>query len=73
MGLKKMCKILTSGKRVNKSHGDLYVKSAEFEYWGQTNSVKWDVKVAEESVTKVGKEGYTELNSRSNLTVAEKV
>lgn len=61
-----MCNILTDGEEVNKSHGDLYVKLAESEDWGQTKSVKWRVMLAEESMTKAGEEGYAELNTKSN-------
>lgn len=67
-----MYKIPIDEEKVNRSHSDLCVNLAESEDWGQTNSVQWGIKSAEESMTKVGKEGYTELNSRTSLIVAEK-
>ena len=67
-----MCEILTDGEEVTKSHGDLYAKSAASEGWGKTSHVKWVVTLAEETMTQVGEEGSTELNSRRDLTVAEK-
>lgn len=59
---------LTDGEEITKSHSDLHVKSAVSEDWEQTNSVKWVDKLAEENMTKVGKEDSTELNTRSNLS-----